>query len=99
GDALLQDLAALERPHAAEPRFELVPDALVRPGLDVRVRGTLHAEQREAVAAHGEQRKATLVETVDQLFVRWRRFTQNAEPAERIDAVVAGQHARREDSP
>ncbi len=98
-NALLQDLAALERPHAAEPRFELVPDALVGPSVNVLLRRALHIEPRHARPAHGEQRKAALVEAVDQLFVRRRRFTQDAEPAERIDAVVAGQHAGREARP
>src|SRR3954469_16638955 len=39
------------------------------------------------------------MKAVDQLVLRRRRFRQDAEPAERIDTVVAGEHPRRKARP
>ena len=46
--------------------------------------------------AHGAQRKAALVVGVDQLVVDGRHVGQDAEPAERIDALVDADHVLRD---
>ena len=60
GDALLQHRAFGQRPRAAEPRMQFVPDALVRPVLDVVVGRALQIEPRQRRRAHGVEREAAL---------------------------------------
>src|SRR5262245_13651161 len=94
GDALLQHLAFGEHARAADARMQLAPDALVRPGLDLVVGCALQIEACEHRRAHGVERKAALVIGVDQLFVGWSRLRENADPSERIFAVIDREHAR-----
>ena len=95
-DALLQHLAFGELARAAEPRVQLVPDARVRPVLDVLVVVALQIEPRQRRRAHGVERKAAVGVGIDQLVIGRRRLRQNAEPAERIVALEAREHAVRE---
>ena len=89
-DALLEDrpLGQRRSRRCAEPRLQLLPDALVGPLVEVLVGGALQVEPARARRAHAEQREAALVVGVDQLVGRGRRLGQDAEPGERIDALV-----------
>ena len=73
--------------------MQFVPDARVRPVLDIVVGRALQVEPRQRRRAHGVKRKAALVIGVDQLVVGRRQLRQDAEPAERIFAVVGREHA------
>src|SRR5262249_4209244 len=88
GDALLQHRAFGKFARAAEAGMQLLPDARVRPVLDVVVRGALQVEPRQGRRAHGVKRKAALVIGVDQLVFGRRRFGQNPDPAEWIFAII-----------
>ena len=61
--------------------------------LDRLVRRHLKIEARDRRRAHAEQREAALVERVDELVGGRRRLGENPEPAERVDALVDGEHA------
>src|SRR5712691_7884408 len=95
GDALLHHGALGERPGAAEARMQLLPDAPVRPVLDVVVGRALKIEPRQGRRAHSVKRKAALVIGVDQLALGRRGFRENADLAEWIFAIVGGEHGRR----
>ncbi len=100
GDALLEDRPLGERPAVdPEPRLQLGPDALVRPLGDVLVGAALQVEPAERRRAQAEQREAALVVGVDELVARRRDVGQDAEPAERVVALVRAQHAGRDRRP
>ena len=61
--------------------------------VDVFVRRALQVQPRDLRRAHAEEREAALVEAVDQLVGRRRGVGENAEPGERIDALVDPQLA------
>ncbi|MPN29304.1 hypothetical protein SDC9_176756 [bioreactor metagenome] len=67
---------------------DFVPEALVRPVLDLLVQANLDVVAAAGVRTHRAQRKAALVVGVDQFFVHRRRVGQEAQPAEGIDALV-----------
>ena len=67
--------------------MQLVPDAAVGPGVQILVGRALHVEPRQLRRAAARQRKAAFVVGVAHLRKRLR-FGENAEPAERIDALV-----------
>src|SRR5215207_6123099 len=96
GDALVQHRTFGEPPAAPrKPRLQLGPDALVRPIGDVLVRRALEVEAADLRRAHAEQREAALVMSVDQLLRYGRRPRQDAEPRERVRALVERQHTVR----
>src|SRR4051794_37877103 len=97
GDTLLQHLALDKLARAADPRVQLPPDALVRPGFNLIVGRALQIEAREHQGAHGVERKAALVIGIDQLFGGGGRLGENADPPERIFAIVE-QHPPRRDA-
>ena len=79
--------------------MQLPPDFLIRPLGDILVRRALDVEPHQFRRAHAEQGKAALVEAIDQFLGDRTRLRQNAEPAERIFALVVGQHAVRNARP
>ena len=88
-DALLdrwpgRDVAA---PAPREAALELVPDPLVGPVLDLLVEAALDVVAAAGRRAHRGEREAALVAGVDQLVRARRHVGQDAEPAERIDAL------------
>src|SRR5262245_5258307 len=95
GDALLQHGALREFARAADTRVQLLPDACVRPVLDVIVGGALHVKPRQGGGTHGVKRETALVVGIDQLMLGRRRFGENPDPAERIFAVIGAQRGRR----
>ena len=72
--------------------MQLLPDARVRPVLDVVVRRALQVEPRQRRRAHRVKRKAAIVIGIDQLVFRRRRFRQHPDPAERIFAIIGREH-------
>jgi hypothetical protein len=76
------------RAFLVEPRLEFFPEALVRPGLDVLGETALEVVAAARRRAHRAEREAERMPDVDQLVGNRRRVGQNAEPAERIDALV-----------
>src|SRR5262245_19390996 len=99
GDALLQHGALREFARAADARVQLLPDARVRPVLDVIVGGALHIKPRQSGGTHGVKRETALVVGIDQLMLRRRRFGENPDPAERIFAVIGAKRGRRNARP
>src|SRR5215207_2775313 len=96
-DALLDDLAAVQRPALErEAPLELVPDPLVRPLVEVLVGPALEVQPREHRRAHAVQREPAIVVAVDQLVVRRRRLREDPEPAERVIARELGEHTARD---
>src|SRR5216684_4671343 len=95
GDALLQHLAFHERPGAGEPHVQLLPDARIGPVLDVLVGSALQVKPRQARRAHGVKREAAIVIGIDQLVLGRGRLRQDADPAERVLAVVRRQRGSR----
>src|SRR5262245_11781630 len=94
-DAFLNDRPLFQREVAAgvQPRLQLPPDAVIGPVGDLFARVALDIESRDLWRAHAEESEAAFVMAVDKLFRRWFGFGQNAEPAERICALVDGQRA------
>ena len=82
-----------------EAALELGPEALVRPVLDAFGERALQVVAAARVAAHAAQREAALVRDVDELVRHRRRVGQQAEPAERIYALVRRQRAGRDALP
>src|ERR1700728_2181546 len=74
--------------------MQLLPDARIRPLMDVLVGFALEVEPADLRRAQAQQREPALVIRIDQLVRRWWRFGQNTEPAERIHAIVNRQRAR-----
>src|SRR6202034_2580806 len=74
--------------------MQLLPDARIRPLINVLVGLALEVEPADLRRAHAQQREPAFVIRIDQLFRRWWRLGQNTEPAERIHAIVKGQCAR-----
>ena len=74
--------------------MKFVPDFGVGPQRDVFVGLALDVEAADLSRTHAEEREATIVIGVNQLFRRWRGFGKNTEPAEWIFAVVNLQRAR-----
>src|SRR5207302_2743447 len=67
---------------------QLVPEALVRPLVDMVVERALHIVAAAVGRTHGAERKSARVVGIDQLGADRRGFRQDAEPAERIDPLV-----------
>src|SRR5262249_26155650 len=84
---------------AADARVQLLPDARVRPVLDVIVGGALQIKPRQGGGTHGVKRETALVVGIDQLMLRRRRFGENPDPAERIFAVIGAKRGRRNARP
>src|SRR5262245_10046284 len=99
GDALLQHRAFGEFARAAEAGMQFLPDARVRPVLDVVVRRALQIEPRQGRRAHGVKREAALVIGIDQLVFGRRRFGQNSDPAEGIFAIIGRERGGRNARP
>src|SRR5829696_2549642 len=96
-DALLDDLAAVQRPALErEAPLELAPDPLVRPLVELLVGPALKVEPRDRRRAHAVERESPLVVAVDQLVVRRRRLREDPEPAERVIARELGEHIARD---
>src|SRR5689334_15748231 len=75
---------------AVEAATQLVPKGGIAPLLGVIVERALDVVTSTRRRAHGAQRKAALVVRVDQLVRYRRRVGEDAEPAERVDALVGG---------
>ena len=95
------DGAALQRRGgiAAQAQPQLVPDARIRPFVQVLVRRALDVEAAQARRAHAEQREAPLGMAIDQLVRHRRRRGEDAEPGERVDALIDGQRVLRHARP
>src|SRR5262249_9575740 len=76
-----------------------MPDARIRPVLDVVVRGALHVRARQDRGAKGVEREAAIVIGVDQLVLGRGRLRKDAAPAERVLAVVHRQRGCRNARP
>src|SRR5438067_5587982 len=86
-DAVLDDLAGLQ-PGLGQPKPELIPDAILRPGVH-RLGGVdLKVEAADLRGPHAVQRKAALVVGVDQLVGCWRRPRQDPEPGKGVGSLV-----------
>src|SRR5215475_3105024 len=79
--------------------MQLLPDARIRPVLDVVIGRALYVEPRQYRRAHGVKRKAALVIGIDQLMLGRRRFGEDANPAERIFAIIGRQRRGRNARP
>ena len=86
-DAVLDDLARLQ-PGLGQPKPELIPDAILRPGVHRLVGVDLKVEAADLRGPHAVQRKAALVVGVDQFVRRGRRLRQDPEPGKWIAAFV-----------
>src|SRR5689334_13592033 len=75
--------------------MELLPDAIVGPILDRVASIALHVESRQHGRAHAQQRESALVRGIDELFGGGCDRRKNADPAERIFALVAHEMSRR----
>src|SRR5918995_1080837 len=95
-DALLEDLARVQRP-ALDPEspFELLPDPVVGPLVERFVGPDLEIETGHRRRAHAVEGEAPLVVRVDQLLVRRRRGGEDPEPGERILTLERRENARR----
>src|SRR5215472_3971203 len=69
-----------------EARVQFVPDAVVRPFVDIFIGLALNVEPADLRRTHAEQSKTALVIGVDQLLRRRWRLRENAQPAKRVDA-------------
>ena len=76
----------------AEATLELGPEALVAPLFDAIVDRTLHVAAHARRRAHAREREAALGVRVDQFVPCRRHVGQDAEPTERIDALVDVEH-------
>jgi hypothetical protein len=65
---------------------QLVPDPLIGPEAELLIRRALQIEPRDRRRANAEERESALVVRVDQFFGRGRRFGQDSQPGERINA-------------
>src|SRR5690606_16915153 len=65
-----------------------VPEALIRPVLDLVVERALYVVAAARVRAHRAKREPALVVRVNQLMADRRHFSDDSEPAERIDALI-----------
>src|SRR6185437_13111179 len=70
-----------------QPELQFIPEAVVRPLVDMIVERTLHVVAAAARRAHGAERKTARMVGIDQLMADRRRLRQDAEPAERIDPL------------
>src|SRR6185437_12349724 len=70
-----------------ESSLQFVPEALVRPLVDLVVERALHVIAAKVGRAHGAESKAALMIGVDQLMRDRRRVREDAEPPERIDPL------------
>lgn len=68
--------------------MKLLPDAIVRPMIDVLVGFALKVEPRDLRRPHAVKREAAIVIAVYELVRRRRSFGQNAEPPKRILPIV-----------
>ncbi len=100
-DAFLQHLALCELARAAEPLVQLVPDARVRPVLDLLVVVALQIEPRQIGRAHGVERKAAVGVGIDQLVVGRRRSptecraSRTGSRARSVDSTPSGMLGRQ----
>src|SRR6185295_5647977 len=78
-----------------DPPLELVPEALVAPLVEMIFERTLHVTANPRRRAHACQRETAVGRYVDQLVPGRRHIGQDAQPAERIDALVSAELARR----
>ncbi len=76
--------------------MELLPDALVRPFLEVLVGLALQVQAHDLGRAQAAQREPARVVDVDELVRRRRGAGEDPEPAEGVGAVVLGQLAGRD---
>ena len=79
--------------------MQLLPDARIGPVGDVVVGAALEIQPAEHRRAHGEQREAALMMHIDQLVRHRRRLREDADPGERVFAVVERQRALRNRRP
>src|SRR5262245_61803113 len=79
--------------------MQLLPDAHIRPVLDVVVGRTLYVEPRQCRRAHGVKRKAALMIGIDQLMLGRRGFGEDPDPPERIFAIIGRQRRGRNARP
>src|SRR5262249_34396709 len=70
-----------------DPALQLIPEAIVRPLVDVIVERALNIMPAAPGRAHGAERKTAGVVGIDQLVTDRRRVREDAEPAERIDPL------------
>src|SRR5262249_19486789 len=97
--ALLQHGPLGELTGAADAGMQLLPDARIRPVLDVVVGRALYVEPRQCRRAHGVKRKAALVIGIDQLMLGRRGLGENPDPPERIFAIIGREHRSRNARP
>src|SRR5579883_176876 len=82
-------------PLVVESRPELLPEALVRPGIDVLRQAALQIVAATRSRTHRAERKAKRMADIDQFIGDRRRVGQNAKPAKRINALMRRDRARR----
>ncbi len=76
---------------AGESKSQLVPDAVVRPVPDVRVRLYLDVESTDGRRPEAVERESEIVTGVDEFVGRWRDGRQDSEPGKRELVVVFGE--------
>src|ERR1700734_1629076 len=79
-----------------EPVLELLPEAIIRPSLDIVGKIALEIVAAAPRRAHRAEREARGVAHINQLIGNRRRIGKNTEPAERIDTFVCRDRARRD---
>src|SRR5947207_15022931 len=80
----------LSRASSSSLGLSLFPETLVRPGIDVLGKAALQVVAAERRGAHRAEREAQRVPHIDQLLRHRRRLGEDAEPAERVDALMRG---------
>jgi hypothetical protein len=101
GDRLL-DHRSVEQPEpvgGGQADGQLRPDPVVGPFGDVLVRCHLEVQPRDLGRAHAVEREAPIVAAVDQLLGRGSGLGEDAEPGERVLAVVDAEVAGRDRRP
>ena len=96
-DALVQHRPVAQGPaRQLEPAVQLVPDALVRPILDLVVQADLQVQAAGDRTAQAVQREATRMAGIDELVGGRRDVGQDAQPGVRILALTDSQEASGE---
>ena len=94
GYACSADSGHLTQPSVAgQARIKLGPYAIIGPLGDVFIRRTLKIQPADAGRTHRQQGKAAIMVGIDQFFRGGRRFSQDAEPPERILPLILGEHS------
>lgn len=78
-----------------QAQTDLIPEAVIRPHLDLVIQRALHVVTASRLGTHRAQRKASRMVGVDQFVVNRRNVGKDAQPAKRIDLLEGPDRAFR----